>query len=73
MAVNFSQVAINARERLRCEHECRRGKAIIRLSRLKPNAAGELRAAGQPLEFNARHLQSVIKMLRSLVEEGGAA
>ena len=66
-------IHLNARERLQCEHESRRGKSIIRLVRLKPNVAGELRHACQPLEFAARHLPAVIGMLRSLVEEGGAA
>jgi hypothetical protein len=68
MAGNSSQIAINARERLCCEYECRRGKFIVRLVRLKPNAAGELHPACQPLEFAARHLPAVIAMLHGLQE-----
>ena len=77
-----AQIALNSRERLTCEHELRRGKSVIRLSRLKPDAAGELRPAGQPLEFAARHLVAVIGMLHDmqeseagndLVEEGSAS
>ena len=76
------QIELNARDRLRCEQECRRGKTIIRILRLKPDAAGELRPACQPLEFAARHLPAVIGMLHDLqeseagndlVEEGSAS
>ena len=71
MPVHSSHVAINARERLTCEHELRRGKLIIRLFRMKPDAAGALHPAGPPLEFAARHLRAVIGLLQKA--EAGAA
>jgi hypothetical protein len=57
---------INRRECFRGERDERRGKPVVRITRLKPNASGELRPAGAPLEFAAKHLPGLIAMLQAL-------
>ena len=41
---------------------------MVRIVGLKPNASGDLRAAGGSLEFGAKHLPGVIAMLQKLQE-----
>jgi hypothetical protein len=57
---------INKREFFRGERDERRGKPVVRIVRLKPDACGDLRPAGAPLEFAAKHLPGLIDMLQSL-------
>ena len=59
-------VQINKRECFRGERDERRGKPVVRIVRLKPNASGDLRPAGASLEFAAKHLPGVIAMLQAL-------
>jgi hypothetical protein len=40
--------------------------SIIRIVRLKPNSAGNLRAAGPLIEFAEKHLPSLIATLQML-------
>ena len=60
---------INKRECFRGERNDRNGKSVVRIVRLKPNAAGDLRPAGASLEFAAKHLPGIIDMLQSLTSE----
>jgi hypothetical protein len=62
-------VQINKRECFRGERDDRRGRPVVRIVRLKPNASGDLRPAGAPLEFAAKHLPGMIAMLQSLTGE----
>jgi hypothetical protein len=64
-----AQFSVNARECIRCERERRRGLNVIRIVRLKPNNAGDLRAAGPLIEFAEKHLPSVIAALQELASE----
>jgi hypothetical protein len=57
---------INKRECFRSERDDRRGKPVVRIVRLKPNASGELRPAGASLELAAKHLPGFIAMLQAL-------
>ena len=59
-------IQINKRECIKCERERRRGKSIVRIFRLKPNAAGTMRSAGSELEFSDKHLPAIIGMLTEL-------
>jgi hypothetical protein len=61
-------VQINKRECFRGERDERRGKPVVRIVRLKPNASGDMRSAAS-LEFAAKHLPSLIAMLQSLTRE----
>jgi hypothetical protein len=63
---NSCSVQINKRECFKTELNERRGKPVVRIVRLKPNASGDLRPAGASIEFAAKHLPSVIAMLQSL-------
>jgi hypothetical protein len=67
---NNCSVQINKRECFRGERDERRGKPVVRIVRLKPNASGDLRPAGGSLEFAAKHLPDVIAMLLELQESG---
>ena len=60
---------INKRECFRGERDEPRGKPVVRIVRLKPNASGDLRPAGGSLEFAAKHLPNVIAMLQALASE----
>jgi hypothetical protein len=51
---------------MRCERERRDDHSIIRIVRLKPNGAGNLRAAGPLIEFAEKHLPSLIATLQML-------
>jgi hypothetical protein len=66
---NSAQFLVNARECIRCERDQRHNHSIIRIVRLKPNGAGDLRAAGPLIEFAERHLPNVITMLQALASE----
>jgi hypothetical protein len=57
---------INKRECFRGERDERRGKPVVRIVRLRPNASGDLRPAGASLEFAAKHLPGLIAMLQAL-------
>jgi hypothetical protein len=63
-----SELKINAREAIRCEQgtDTISGKSIIRLLRLKQNAAGNLRRAGPFFELAEKHLPGVIDMLQQI-------
>jgi hypothetical protein len=63
---NSCSMQINKRECFRGERDERRGKPVVRIVRLKPNASGELRPAGASLEFAAKHLPGLIAMLQAL-------
>jgi hypothetical protein len=63
-------VEINKREVITCERDRRRGKSIVRIFRLKPNAAGTMRSAGSEIEFADKHLPGVIDMLTDLQKAG---
>ena len=63
---NSCSVQINKRECFRGERDERRGKPVVRIVRLKPNASGDLRPAGASLEFAAKHLPGLIAMLQAL-------
>ena len=63
---NSCSMQINKRECFRGERDERRGKPVVRIVRLKPNASGDLRPTGSSLEFAAKHLPGVIAMLQSL-------
>jgi hypothetical protein len=63
---NSCSMQINKRECFRGERDERRGKPVVRIVRLKPNASGDLRPAGASLEFAAKHLPGVIAMLQAL-------
>ena len=68
-AQKIVQIPINGRECMRCEREQRRSLNVIRIVRLKPNNAGDLRAAGPLIEFAEKHLPSVIAALQELASE----
>ena len=63
---NSAEFFINSREIIRCERERRDNHSVIRIVRLKPNGAGNLRAAGPLIEFAERHLPSIIEILQAL-------
>ena len=63
---NSCSMQINKRECFRGERDERRGKPVVRIVRLKPNASGDLRPAGASLEFAAKHLPGLIAMLQAL-------
>ena len=69
---NSCSVQINKRECFRGERDERRGKPVVRIVRMKPNASGDLRPAGVSLEFAAKHLPGVIAMLQALQASEGA-
>jgi hypothetical protein len=54
---------------MRCERQQRRSLNVIRIVRLKPNNAGNLRTAGPLIEFAEKHLPSVIAALQELASE----
>jgi hypothetical protein len=61
----FADLQINARESLRCERDMLGSKPIVRIIRMKPDAAGDLRPISC-FEFAERHLHGVIAMLGQL-------
>jgi len=63
---------INKLEYFRGERDERSGKPVVRIVRLKPNASGDLRPAGDSLEFAAKHLPGLIAMLQALLTSGAA-
>jgi hypothetical protein len=63
---NSAEFLLNSREVIRCERERRDDHSIIRIVRLKPNGAGNLRAAGPLIEFSEKHLPSLIATLQML-------
>jgi hypothetical protein len=69
-----SEIQINKREAIRCEHDKLAGRSIVRILRLKPNACGNLRPVGHRFEFAERHLSGVIAMLQHMLQraEGGS-
>jgi hypothetical protein len=69
---NSCSMQINKRECFRGERDERRGKPVVRIVRLKPNASGILRPAGGSLEFAAKHLPGVIAMLQALQTRGAS-
>jgi hypothetical protein len=60
-----TEIQINKREALRCERANLGGKDIVRLLRLKLNAASDLRAVSR-FPFAAKHLAQVIEALQAL-------
>jgi hypothetical protein len=69
---NSCSMQINKRECFRGERDERRGKPVVRIVRLKPNASGDLRPAGASLELAAKHLPGLIAMLHELQESDPA-
>ena len=63
---NSAEFLLNSREIIRCERDQRHNHSIIRIVRLKPNGAGNLRAAGPLIEFAEKHLPSLIATLQML-------
>jgi hypothetical protein len=63
---NSAEFLLNSRKVIRCERELRDNHSIIRIVRLKPNGAGNLRAAGPLIEFAEKHLPSLIATLQML-------
>jgi len=63
---NSAEFLLNSREIIRCERERRDDHSVIRIVRLKPNGAGNLRAAGPLIELAEKHLPSLIATLQML-------